>query len=344
MKRLFVLSTIAMLSGATFGQQVSTLPVEPAKGGAQSSTGAQSATADLAPPKTSPTPQAKVVQTVRHPVPRAKPAPAKPFDPTDVHPNVAVHQPIQREIVLPGVMRIDGAQELLNANKRKIVAAGQTLHVVYLSKDDSNLISTPFPKPIALFSKGLATISIEGNNVFVNIEETTNRPFMIWLKDADDNTNVIGLQVTPKKNLSAQLVTVVLEGKVGGALPVGASDPQQAAIAEKLSHLAQGKKPQGYAFDDVSDYPLVTKNSLLIKPMRRYSSSNDDIWEYEVKNASTVVATVSKTDFCSGGNQGGECDPSILAVSIFPVDTLAPGQHTRAFVVVAKGTGTGEAQ
>lgn len=342
MKRLFVLSTIAMLSGATFGQQVSTLPVELAKAGAQFSTANQGATADLA-PKTSSAPQAKVVQTVQRPVVRAKPASAKPFDPTEVHPNVAVHQPIQREIVLPGVMRIEGAQELLNSNKRKIVAAGQTLHVVYLSKDDSNLIATPFPKPVAIFTKGLATTSIEGNNVFVNIEESTNRPFMIWLKDNDDNTNVIGLQVTPKKNLAAQLVTVVLEGKVGGGLPVGASDPQQAAIAEKLSHLAQGKKPQGYAFDDVSDYPLVAKNSLLIKPMRRYSSSNDDIWEYEIKNASTVVAMVSKTDFCSGGNLG-ECDPSILAVSIFPVDTLAPGQHTRAFVVVTKGAGTGEAQ
>lgn len=317
---------ISIVMSSTWSQQVTTPPSQDSDTGEALKSAAPAV--------------AKVIGTATQ---KAK-SKAKPFDPTAVHPAVAVRQPVQREINLPGVMRIEGAKELLSSNKRTIIATGQSLHTVYLSKNDSNLVVTPFPKPMAIFTKGLAMTHVEGNNVFVNIEDATHRPFMIWLKDEADSANVIGLQVTPKKSISAQLVTLVLEGKVGnsGAM-TGPNDPRQTAIAEKLGHLAQGKKPQGYAVDDASGYSTVAKNALTIKPLRRFSSSNDDIWEYAITNASAAVAVVSKTDFCSGGTQG-ECDPSILAVSIFPVDTLAPGQRTRAYVVVAKGRSNGGTQ
>ena len=260
------------------------------------------------------------------------------FDPAQLHPEAAVKKTIQREINLPGVMSAAGAKELLNLNERVIEANGRSSHVVYLSKIDSNLIITPFPNPKITVSKDLIVAQQEGNNLLINIKNQEIKSFQAWIRDANDYSNIIGVNITPKDDLPAQIVTFVLKSNINdGALAGGQNDPYQSALADKFAKLAQGKKLQGYSVEDTSTFPVVLKNSLTIKPVLRYSSNRDDIWEYDVTNVSPTVAIVTKADFC--GAQNGECNSTILGVSIFPTDNLAPGQNTKAYVAVAKAKG-----
>ena len=335
MKPIFLILLFAV-NGLVNAQQVLTIPQSVGVG--TPATVSQDAALKNQPPKAVIGPTAKKIDSIALDAPASPARSTEKFDPAQVHPEVAVKKTISREVNLPGVLNASGAKELLSSNERVIEANGRSSHVVYLSKIDSNLIVTPFPNPRLIVSKGLAVVQPEGNNLLINIQDQEIKSFQVWIRDANDFANIIGVNVVPKNDLPAQIVTFVLKNNINdGALGAGQSDPYQAAIADKFAKLAQGKKLQGYSAEDASGFPAVLKNSLTIKPVVRYSSNRDDIWEYDVTNVSSLVAVVTKADFC--GAQNGECSSTILGVSIFPTDNLAPGQTTKAFVAVSKVKG-----
>lgn len=338
MKKLLFTILISATGTSVSAQQVLLVPTKaPQSAAGEASAAVPSSTNPSAAPANGRQAAILAIPDKNTPAPAIVQKPKPKFDAAKVHPEVAIKKLPPKEITLPGVMDVAGAKTALNVNERTIEVNGRGTHVVYLSKKDSNLVVTPFPNPLVITTDGLVAGKTEGNNVFLSIKDQEAKSFQIWLKDANDNSNIIGMNVVPKNDIPAQMVTFVLKGGVDSGQTSdlsGKSGPIVTGLSDRLAKLAQGKKPQGYSVDDASGYPTVAKNGLLIKPLLRYSSNRDDIWEYDVTNASSTVATVTKLDFCTVRN--GECTSDVIAVSIFPTDNLAPGGRTKAFVVAPK--------
>lgn len=332
---------LATIAAQTQAQQVFVVPADQK----QSAKASEAPSAKTPEQKTDPAAGAAkpaVIPDRNTPAPAIVSKPKPKFDPAKVHPDVAVKKTPKTEVSMPGVMDLPGAKAVLNANERTVEATPNSTHVVYLSKNDSNLLVTPFPNAVVITTENCLKSPEKksfGNKLIVSVADPATKSCQAWVTDADDNSSMIGINVVPKNDVSSQVVTFVLKGTVDTAasqdgLLGNKNDPLVAGLSDRLGKLAQGKKLQGYAIEDVSKLPAVSKNGLIIKPVLRHSSNRDDIWEYRVTNASNTVALVSKADFCNGPR--GECPSEVIAVSIFPKDSLPPGGEASAFVDVTK--------
>ena len=272
----------------------------------------------------------------------SKPRNKSTFDSKDIHGDVAVKETPLKEVILPGVMRLEG--ESLNAldpsRAKHIQMNNGGSQTVYVSASEINRIQLPFNNPKVITSGDLSVDKSENsNNVYFSFKKDA-RPVQMFFENTETNT-VIGLQLIPKTALASQ--TVLIDDvtpqtrALTGANTTNTNPNKNQSFIETMQYLqevtAKGGIPPGYSAIDVVLKPI-TKNGFVLTVDKKLSSQQNDIWVYKVFNPLKTRIVLQETEF---GCEAGICNPDILSVSLYPSPSIEPNGTTTA-IVVAKRT------
>lgn len=259
-----------------------------------------------------------------------KPAPAPKADRLAVHPEAAIKDTKAPEVVLPGVMKIAGADaHALDFSRARIVdVTNGGAQTVYVSKVDQNRIQLPWPNTRVIGTDELEIKkSPNSNNVYVQFKEGVDRAVQVYFEQPD-GASVLGLQLVPK-NIPAQTVLVRDASLLAGdQKPVKGGD-YVATTQGLMEQVALGGAPQGYSQTDIAVGPIAL-NGLVVTPEKQYSSADKDIYVYDVANPGPQKASLQETEF------DGE---NVLAISIFPKPVLAANERAKVIVLTRKASG-----
>lgn len=326
--QLFIIG-LAPIMGAASAQQVASASFSTTKTGAAGS----ASTSFPAPRAAESFPcAASAVCGQNAPKPASKsakqPKKAKPFDPLEVHPTVAVRETKAKEIVLPGVMKIDGASAhaLDFTRAREIEMTNGGAQVVYVSQVDQNRIQLPWANPKV---NGTEEVDVDksaaSNNVYVQFKEGVTRPVTMYFEERGTNV-VLALQLVPKK-ISGQTVIVKDNRRLSGGSATAPKSNDYVSLHQSLAEMvALGSAPTSYSETELRLQPIVM-NGVVIHPKVQYSSSDRDIFVYEVVNPGPAKVTLREQEF--DGDR-------VLAVSIFPKPILAANERAKVIVIAGK--------
>lgn len=259
----------------------------------------------------------------------------KTFNPLEVHQDIALKDRAKKEIVLPGVMRIDGEhQHALDFSRARRISMNNGGSVsVYLSATEPNRIQLPFANPHIIGTTDLAIDKrATSNNVYIGFKQGATRTTQIFFEPPEGGA-VLGLQLMPK-NIPAQ--TIIVED-VAPALTAAQSKANKSsdyitAVQSLMETVALGATPQGYAIVEMA-IPPIAMNGLMIRLEKKLSHRDADIYVYQVTNPTSKTTTVQETEF------DGEL---VQAVSIYPKPLLKTNESTRAIVIAKKEQGGGQ--
>ena len=250
---------------------------------------------------------------------------------------MAVKETPPKEVILPGVMRLEG--ESLNAldpNRAKHIQMNNGgSQTVYVSATEINRIQLPFNNPKVITSGDMSVDKTENsNNVYFSFKKDA-RPVQMFFENTETNT-VIGLQLIPKTALPSQ--TILIDDVTPQTRALASAVPtKNQSFIETMQYLqevtAKGGVPPGYSAIDVVLKPI-TKNGFVLTVDKKLSSQQNDIWIYKVFNPLKTRIVLQETEF---GCEAGICNPDILSVSLYPSPSIEPGGTTTA-IVIAKRT------
>lgn len=251
-------------------------------------------------------------------------------DPLAVDPSTAVKSEPLKEVDLPGVLKLEGAErDLLDPTReRRISWRNGGSQTVYVSATQPNRIQLPFVNP-----KVIANTEVDidkrasGSNVYVSFRSSAPGPVQVWLEPPGDSSASVGLQLVPK-SIPAQSIVVVddtVEGTRGRAQRANASSEYLTRVQALMEQAALGDAPSGYSVVDLV-VPPISLNGLLVEGQRRLSGSADDLYVYTVTNPGATEVQLQEREF-----DGAD----VRAVSILPKPLLRPGE--RAIVTVLAG-------
>lgn len=256
--------------------------------------------------------------------------PAKDWNSNEVNPNTAVKDSAQREINLPGVMKIQGANvnalDFTRARTIQMTNGGSA--TVYLSASEPNRIQLPFANPHII---GTTDITIDkranSNNVYLGFKQGATKPTQVFFETPDGNGAVLGLQVVPK---SIPSQTIIVEDVALRTTPEQAkankSNEYITAMQSIMETAVSGGAPDGYSIVDLRVAPIAM-GGLMVEVEKKLSNRESDIYIYKVTNPSTAVAYVRETDF------DGDL---VIAVSVHPKPALRPNESNKVVVIARK--------
>jgi len=258
------------------------------------------------------------------------------FDSKDLHPDVSVKETISKEVILPGVMRLEG--ESLNAldpnRARRIQMNNGGTQTVYVSSTEINRIQLPFNNPKVISSGDMSVDKSENsNNVYFSFKKDPH-PVQMFFENTDTNS-VIGLQLIPKLSLASQ--TILIDDVTPQTKTLALVNPtKNQSFIETMQYLqeitAKGGVPAGYSETEINLKPI-TKNGFILTVEKKLSSQQNDIWVYKVFNPLKVRIVLQETEF---GCEAGICNPDILSVSLYPSPSVEPNQSTTAIVIAKR--------
>lgn len=261
-----------------------------------------------------------------------KTAAPKPMDPLEVNRFTSVKDTPRKEIVLPGVLRIDGesAAALDPTRARRISMNNGGSQTVYVSVTDPNRIQLPFANPYLV-----STDEVEikkrpnSNNIyisFVNQKGPVTHPVQLFAEPPEGGV-VLGLQLVPKR-IPSQTIIVTDDAASSGAKNrlTNGSGGFIERVQTLLETVALGGVPHGFSSSNLQAPPVVL-NGLLVEASKRLSNRSGDIYVYVVTNHGQAEALLQESEF------DGE---SVQAVSIFPKPLLKPGEKTFVAVLTKK--------
>jgi conjugal transfer pilus assembly protein TraK len=258
------------------------------------------------------------------------------FDSKDIHLDVAVKETRPKEVILPGVMRLEG--ESLNAldpnRARRIQMNNGGTQTVYVSSTEINRIQLPFNNPKVISSGDISVDKSENsNNVYFSFKKDP-RPVQMFFENTETNS-VIGLQLIPKLTLASQ--TILIEDVTPQTKVLAQVSPtKNQSFIETMQYLqeitAKGGVPTGYSSTEVALSPI-TKNGFILTVEKKLSSQQNDIWVYKVFNPLKTKIVLQETEF---GCEAGICNPDILSVSLYPSPSIEPNQSTTAIVIAKR--------
>lgn len=252
-----------------------------------------------------------------------------PYDATAIHPEAAVKDTKPKEIALPGVMTIAGANahalDFTKAQKLQLVDGSN--EVVYLSDTDPNRIQLPFMNPKI---NGTEEVTIEKgantNNVYVQFVEGVTRSVQLWIERPGGAGPTYGLKLVPKK-IDGQSVIIRDNSLLAGeSISAPKGNDYIANTQFIMETVALGAAPQGFSQTELKISPI-TMNGLVLSAEKMFSSADRDIYIYDVMNPGTKVVTIREQEF------DGE---SVLAISVFPKPVLGGGEHCKVIVIARK--------
>lgn len=253
------------------------------------------------------------------------------FDPLAVHPEAAVKDTKAPEVVLPGVMKIAGADaHALDFTRARVVdVTNAGAQVVYVSSVDRNRIQLPWPNPKVV---GTDEITIDkspsSNNVYMQFKPGVTRGVTVSFEQPD-GPSVVDLKLEPKSDITGQVIIVRDSmARAGEQKPLKGGD-YVAATQSVMEQVALGAAPQGYSQADLAVGPIAL-NGLVVTPQKVFSSADRDIYVYEVANPGPQKASLQEKEF------DGE---NVLAISIFPKPILAANERTKVIVLTRKASG-----
>jgi conjugal transfer pilus assembly protein TraK len=280
--------------------------------------------ADAASPDASPS----TVRAAQH---GTKETPAKKeWNSTEVNPNTAVKDSAQREIVLPGVMKIQGA----NANALDFTRA-RTIQLtnggsvsVYLSSTEPNRIQLPFQNPHII---GTTDITVDkranSNNVYIGFKQGVTRATQVFFETPDGAGPVLGLQLVPK-GIPAQ--TIIVEDVASRTTPEQAkankSSEYITAMQSLMETVAFGGTPNGYSTVELKVAPIAM-GGLMVEVEKKLSNREADIYIYRITNPGPATAYVRESDF------DGDL---VQAVSVYPKPSLRANESNKVIVIARK--------
>ncbi|MGR9587089.1 type VI secretion protein [Pandoraea sputorum] len=260
-------------------------------------------------------------------------APSKKVrDPLKVDPAIALKDAPEKEIDLPGVLKVPGesldAIDPTKAQKVRWTNGGS--QTVYLSVNEPNRIQLPFKNPFIVQTDDI-TIKrrASGNNIYVYWPSLPAKARQIFIEPPGGGP-ALGLQLVPKE-ISGQTILVTDDtGMVSGSQRAkGNGSDYVTRVQDVMETVAHGKTPDGYSQVDIT-LPPIAMNGLVVTVDSRYSDRDGDIYAYTVQNPGNTPASLREEEFNG---------PNVLAVSIFPKPVVSPGESTRVFVLARKREG-----
>jgi conjugal transfer pilus assembly protein TraK len=255
----------------------------------------------------------------------------KAFKVQDVHPEIAVKDSKEKEIVLPGVMRISGeSKHALDFTRARTISMTNGGSVsVYLSATEPNRIQLPFTNPHIVGTTDLVIDKRAGsNNVYIAFKPGVQRATQIYFEPAESGP-VLGLQLIPK-NIPAQTILVEDAGFSTGAQKKSHKSHDYISSMQSLMEIvALGGTPNGYSTIEMQLSPIVM-NNLLVELERKLSHREGDIYVYKVTNPTEKQTMLRESEF------DGDV---VQAVSIYPKPLLMKDESTRVIVFAKKERG-----
>lgn len=258
---------------------------------------------------------------------RAPALPKKVRDPLQANLAVAIKDTPQKELNLPGVMKIGAVDKaaLDFTRTQKIELDNGASKTVWLSATEPNRIQLPFNDPYIVASDALdINKRANTNNVYITFHEGVKTPIQIFFEPSDGGVTQ-GLQLVPK-NIPSQTIIVVDGAGQTGARKSSKGSDYVANTQSLMETVALGGTPSGYSVIDIQS-PPIGMNGLLVEPLKKLSSRDGDLYIYQVTNPGPHTATLRETEF------DGE---NVSAVSINPKPLLNPGEKARVLVLVSK--------
>jgi conjugal transfer pilus assembly protein TraK len=260
----------------------------------------------------------------------AKAVAVKKADPLAVHPVAAIKDTKAPEILLPGVMKVAGADaHALDFSRARIVDIANTgAQTVYVSAVDQNRIQLPFLDPKVNGTNELeVNLAPTSNNVYVQFKPGSKRPVLVYI-ESPDGTSVVTLQLVPKEIVGQTILVRDTSLRGRDAKPVKGGD-HVVATQGLMEDVALGGAPQGYSQVDLAVGPIAM-NGLVVTPEKQYSSADKDIYVYDVFNPGLDKASLQEKEF------DGE---NVIAISIYPKPVVARNEHTKVIVLTRKVAG-----
>lgn len=252
--------------------------------------------------------------------------PLKKFNPTEVHPEVAVKDTPAPEINLPGVMRINGENIAAvdpTRGRTMPIRNGQT-QTVWMSARSPNRIQLPFKNPYIIRDDSTSIKKrAVSNNIYIQFTDAEPKASTQIFIEAEDGSATIGLELVPKDIPSQTLIITddrPFKSNSGNDLD---GDSQISLSQTLLGDVQMGVTPPGYSLSDVVAPPIAF-NGLVVTAKKRYSGTYGDIYLYEVANPGRAEVLIDESEF-----DGAE----VSAVSCFPALAIKPGQSVQCGVM-----------
>lgn len=262
-----------------------------------------------------------------------QPPAVKPKTPAvaEVRPEMAIKKTPQKEIVLPGVMTLEGenlrALDFTKARRIQMNNGGSV--PVYVSDSEPNRIQLPWVNPRVV---SLTSIDVDkrpdSNNVYISFKpDAVKKATPIFIEHPSGRGPVLTLQLIPKGIASQTLI-------VDDVAPAASDDQLRSQRSSEyltqtqslLEVAGQGGTPQGYSLVELPTPPIIL-NGLLVEVEKKLSGRENDIYVYQVSNPGPATAVVKEAEF------DGDL---VQAVSIHPSPTLKSGEKTRVLVLARK--------
>lgn len=255
---------------------------------------------------------------------------AKPTrNPLEVNSLVAVRETQQKEINLPGVMKIQGeAVNFLDFTRaRKIQMNNGGAVTIYVSATDPNRIQLPFTNPTIIGRDDLKVDKrAASNNIYVSFIGAAKTPAPLFIETSAGNGPVLTLQLVPKDIVSQTYIVEDVAEQTAEQAKQSKSSEYITSIQALMETIALGASPQGYSLVDLK-IPPIAMNGLVIEVEKKFSSREGDIFVYTVTNPGPQSTIVKEDEF------DGDL---VQAISIFPRPTLRSGDSTKVIVSARK--------
>lgn len=241
-------------------------------------------------------------------------------DPLAVNPSVAVKDTPAKEIELPGVMKLDGAnKDLIDPTRARVIPLSPISQTVYVSDSKPNLILLPFKNPKIVGTDALhIDKGVNSNKVYLSFE-TLTKSEQLFL-ESQDGSRVASVEVVPKQ-VPSQTIIIVDDSPTNNK--AGKGNDHFSTVQNLLETVALGGAPDGYSVVQLN-LPPMSVDGLMVDAEKRLSNVSGDIYVYSVTNTGKTTAEVKETEF-----DGDDID----AVSIFPKPVLQPGEKTKVIVL-----------
>lgn len=227
--------------------------------------------------------------------------------------------------VMPGKVKPELENNVIrvNSNRTEVISVSATL---------TNRIATPFANPKAILLDGGATVTADGQSLYVALDGSPD-PLALYVTGSEPNDPVVSLTLMPQ-SLPPQTIVLQLEGLdktvVGGGAAGREENPGSPIYTERLvsvlRSVALGKTPEGYV---EARLPVAAADfgTFTAVPLARFSGASYDVYRYRLVTESTVTIELEEGAFASEG---------VRAVAFFPSALIAKNISTDVFVVADK--------
>ena len=205
-----------------------------------------------------------------------------------------------------------------------IRVSGNDNHVVNVSNTLVNRIATPFKSPSLLGSEGI-DYKVVGQDIYIVFH--AEQPMGVFVREDESvnpNSPVAALTLVPKP-VPGQNIALLFDKTPTAPKERRQEEPvsYQDGIRLALTDILMGNIPDGYDEGSLNT-GIARLGGLMLTPVKVYSGSDRNIYQYTVENISDAVIDLNEPSFFHEG---------VRAVAFFPAVRLTPKATTSAYIM-----------